>query len=91
MGELGAFAEEGHRQVGKVAADGIDWIVAVGEQADWIADEARRNGAPRVDYFGEIEEASAVLRNGIETGDVVLVKGSRSARMERVIEEVCAS
>lgn len=91
MGELGAFAEEGHRQVGKVAADGIDWIVAVGEQADWIADEARRNGAPRVDYFGEIEEASAALRNGIETGDVVLVKGSRSARMERVIEEVCAS
>jgi UDP-N-acetylmuramoyl-tripeptide--D-alanyl-D-alanine ligase len=90
MGELGAFAEEGHRQVGKVAADGIDWIVAVGEQADWIADEARRNGAQRVDYFGDIDEASAALRSEIETGDVVLVKGSRSARMERVIEEVCA-
>jgi UDP-N-acetylmuramoyl-tripeptide--D-alanyl-D-alanine ligase len=90
MGELGAFAEEGHRQVGRVAAEGIDWVLAVGEQADWIADEARRNGATRVDYFGEIGEASAALRNGLETGDVVLVKGSRAARMERVIEEVCA-
>jgi UDP-N-acetylmuramoyl-tripeptide--D-alanyl-D-alanine ligase len=90
MGELGEFAEEGHRQVGKAAADGIDWIIAVGEQADWIADEARRSGALRVDHFGVINEASEALRSEIKTGDVVLVKGSRSARMERVIEEVCA-
>ena len=88
MGELGAFAEEGHRQVGRVAADGIDWVVAVGDQADWIADEARRSGAHSVDYFTELAEASAVLREKIRSGDVVLVKGSRSARMERVIEEV---
>lgn len=88
MGELGAFAEQGHRQVGKVAADGVDWVVAVGEQADWIADEARRGGAQRVDHFVEVAEASAALKEKIQPGDVVLVKGSRSARMERVIEEV---
>jgi UDP-N-acetylmuramoyl-tripeptide--D-alanyl-D-alanine ligase len=88
MGELGAFAEQGHRQVGKVAADGVDWVVTVGDHADWIADEARRLGAQRVDHFFELSEASAVLRKNIHSGDVVLVKGSRSARMERVIEEV---
>lgn len=88
MGELGVFAEQGHRQVGKVAADGVDWVVAVGEQADWIADEARRSGAQNVDHFVEVAEASGVLREKIRPGDVVLVKGSRSARMERVIEEV---
>lgn len=88
MGELGAFAEEGHRQVGTVAADGVDWILAVGEQAHWIADEARRRGAQRVDHFVEVAEASAALKEKIQPGDVILVKGSRSARMERVIEEV---
>jgi UDP-N-acetylmuramoyl-tripeptide--D-alanyl-D-alanine ligase len=74
--------------VGKVAADGVDWVVTVGDHADWIADEARRLGAQRVDHFFELSEASAVLRKNIQSGDVVLVKGSRSARMERVIEEV---
>jgi UDP-N-acetylmuramyl pentapeptide synthase len=41
-----------------------------------------------VDWFEEVAEAASALRGQIAPGDVVLVKGSRSARMERIMEEV---
>jgi len=88
MGELGSYAEAGHRSVGEAAAAGIDMLVTVGAEADWISDEARNHGVAEVVHFAEIEAASASLRTALHAGDVVLVKGSRSARMERFIEEV---
>jgi UDP-N-acetylmuramoyl-tripeptide--D-alanyl-D-alanine ligase len=88
MGELGTHAEEGHRRVGRTAAEGIDWVITVGEEGEWIAEEARQCGSARVDHFSEVLDASAALKERVSPGDVVLVKGSRSARMERVLEEV---
>lgn len=88
MGELGTHAEDGHRQVGRVAAEGIDWVIAVGVEGRWIAEEARLSGAARVDHFVDVVEAAEALREDMKSGDIVLVKGSRSARMERVLEEV---
>jgi UDP-N-acetylmuramoyl-tripeptide--D-alanyl-D-alanine ligase len=88
MGELGTHAEEGHRRVGRVAAEGVNWLIAVGVEGEWIAEEARREGAERVDHFAELSDAVSALRANMREGDVVLVKGSRSARMERVLEEV---
>jgi UDP-N-acetylmuramoyl-tripeptide--D-alanyl-D-alanine ligase len=88
MGELGIHAEEGHRRVGRFAADGTDWVIAVGAEGRWIAEETERAGCERVDWFEEVAEAASALRGQIAPGDVVLVKGSRSARMERIMEEV---
>jgi UDP-N-acetylmuramoyl-tripeptide--D-alanyl-D-alanine ligase len=88
MGELGTYAEEGHREVGRAAASGIDRLLTVGAEADWISQEAARHGLEDVAHFGDHAGAVAALRNAWTPGDVVLVKGSRSARMERVIEEV---
>ena len=88
MGELGSHAEAGHRAVGEAAAAGIDALFTVGSEADWISDEARRNGFAGTTHFPDTATAAAALRSVLSKGDVVLVKGSRSARMERVIEEV---
>lgn len=88
MGELGAHAREGHEEVGRAAGAGIDWLLTVGADADWIADAARAEGCPEVAHFEDTSAAARVLGDALEEGDVVLVKGSRSARMERVIEEV---
>ncbi len=87
MAELGSFAEEGHREVGQAAVLGIDRLVTVGAEADWISDEASRQGLDEVQHFEEPVAAAAALRAFLAPGDVVLVKGSRSARMERIIEE----
>jgi UDP-N-acetylmuramoyl-tripeptide--D-alanyl-D-alanine ligase len=89
MGELGGFAEEGHRRVGRaIARAGLDWLLTVGDEAAWIADEARANGMKRVDCYGSVKEAAQALKREVGSGDAVLIKGSRSAGMERVIEEV---
>ncbi len=87
MGELGTMAEEGHRSVGTVAAqEGIDYLIGVGKEAKWITDSAWRGGLEKVQNCDTVEECVKVLRDTAKVGDVVLVKGSRSARMERIVE-----
>ncbi|NBT49279.1 MAG: hypothetical protein EBT07_15960 [Actinobacteria bacterium] len=88
MGELGNFSEEGHREVGRAASSGIDSLITIGPEAAWISQEASRHGLGDVQHYNETGEAARALRAEWKPGDVVLVKGSRSARMERVIEEV---
>jgi UDP-N-acetylmuramoyl-tripeptide--D-alanyl-D-alanine ligase len=87
MGELGTESEHGHRQVGRAAADlGLDCVITVGDDAAWIGEEAWRGGIAKVHKVATIEEALKILRDFARAGDLVLVKGSRSARMERIVE-----
>jgi UDP-N-acetylmuramoyl-tripeptide--D-alanyl-D-alanine ligase len=87
MGELGQESEHGHRQVAQVAVEeGLDGLIGVGAGAEWMTDTADRGGLPMVRHFRNTDDAVEVLRDVLQAGDVVLVKGSRSARMERVVE-----
>jgi len=77
MAELGPDAPAYHRAVGAAAADlGLD-VVAVGNGL------AREYGGTLV---GSVDEAVALVRERLEPGDVVLVKASRAAGLERVAE-----
>jgi len=87
MNELGAEFERGHRLVGEAAAlQRIDCVVAVGEGAWLISDSAREHGVAQAVHAASVEEAGDVLRGIAREGDAVLVKGSRSLRMERIVE-----
>lgn len=87
MGELGIESERGHRRVGQVAAElKLECVLTVGEEAAWISEEAKRHDVADARNFATIDEAAAVLRELSVDGDLVLVKGSRSARMERIVE-----
>lgn len=91
MGELGKESERGHRSVGQVASDlGFDCVISVGDEASLIAEEAWRGGVAKVVKAPSCEEAVKALRDFVHAGDLVLVKGSRSSRMERVIEGFAA-
>lgn len=91
MGELGEESERGHRSVGQAASDlGLDCVVTVGEEAALIADEAWRGGVAKVVKAKDQEEAVKTLREFVRAGDLVLVKGSRSSRMERIVEGLAA-
>ena len=91
MGELGAEAERGHRLVGEAAAQAhLDSVIGVGQEAQWITDAAWRGGVEKVVRVESTEEATKVLRDLARAGDVVLIKGSRSARMERIVEGLLA-
>ena len=92
MGELGSESERGHQRVGEIAADlGLDCLITVGDEAALTADAAWRGGLSQVIKVASTEEAVKSLRALTRAGDVVLVKGSRSARMERVVEGMQAA
>ena len=92
MEQLGADSLREHERVGRVAAElGFDALVAVGERARSIADAAIHAGMsrPRVVVCSEHREAVAAVRRAARPGDVVLVKASRAARLERLVDELC--
>lgn len=94
MLELGPTSAELHREAGLSAAalGKLDWIIGVQGDAESLVRGAVEAGQPiaRAKFFGSSEEAGAFLKNLIEPGDVVLVKGSRGVKMERVVEALDA-
>jgi UDP-N-acetylmuramoyl-tripeptide--D-alanyl-D-alanine ligase len=93
MGELGEFAERAHAEVGRLAAGlGIDLLFALGAHARGLTGAAIEAGmAPDRVWVGEdCADLGARVKALLRPGDWVLVKGSRAARMERVVEELGA-
>jgi UDP-N-acetylmuramoyl-tripeptide--D-alanyl-D-alanine ligase len=87
MGELGKESDQGHREVGEAAAAlGVDELIAVGATGAAIARAAKKAGLEKSRSVDSPEEAAEFLAENASPGDLILVKGSRSARMERVLE-----
>ncbi|MEW5900241.1 MAG: UDP-N-acetylmuramoyl-tripeptide--D-alanyl-D-alanine ligase [Acidobacteriota bacterium] len=91
MLELGEREAEFHRRAGRqAAANGWDLLLTVGPLARLIAEEAVAAGLPssQVQAFDTVEEAAAAVPALIHDGDLVLVKGSRGVKTERVVEKL---
>jgi UDP-N-acetylmuramoyl-tripeptide--D-alanyl-D-alanine ligase len=87
MRELGAESERGHREVGETAATlGVNQLITIGDTAKLIAEGARTAGLDNVSSTRSTGEAAKLLGEIAEPGDLVLIKGSRAARTEEVIE-----
>ena len=88
MRELGAESERGHREVGETAATlGVDQLITIGDTAELIAEGARTAGLDKVSSVPSTAEATKLLGEIAEPGDLVLIKGSRAARTEQVIQQ----
>jgi len=86
MLELGVFAEEEHRKIGRLAGERhLDWLLAVGEHAALAAEAAREAGVETA-LAASPEEALALLREVLRPGDTVLIKASRRVGLERLVE-----
>jgi UDP-N-acetylmuramoyl-tripeptide--D-alanyl-D-alanine ligase len=94
MRELGATSAELHREAGKFAAETgkIDWVVGVEGDAAQIVEGAVAGGVPRsqTKVLASSEEAAKFLADFVAPGDLLLVKGSRGVKMERVVESLLA-
>jgi UDP-N-acetylmuramoyl-tripeptide--D-alanyl-D-alanine ligase len=87
MAELGKHSEAAHEEVGRRAAElGIAQLFAIGTMASVMARAARDAGLNRVLEFADVETAAVAVKSFVRTGDVLLVKASRAARLERVSE-----
>ena len=88
MRELGKESARGHREVGETAAElGVDQLIAIGDMGAAIAEAAQEAGLEKTAAVGSISEAAEMLTEITAPGDLVLIKGSRTARTERVLEE----
>jgi UDP-N-acetylmuramoyl-tripeptide--D-alanyl-D-alanine ligase len=87
MLELGHYTDEGHKIVGRRAADVAEVLITVGELGRAIGEEAREAGQPAAKLFmaGTFEEAIELLRRELAADDLVLVKGSRAVGMDTIV------
>ncbi|NLE76701.1 MAG: UDP-N-acetylmuramoylalanyl-D-glutamyl-2, 6-diaminopimelate--D-alanyl-D-alanine ligase, partial [Chloroflexi bacterium] len=87
MLELGEYELEGHTKVGRRAADVVQKLLTVGPRARVIAEEALHSGMAADDIYilQTNQQAVEVLQDLVQPGDIVLVKGSRSLKMEEIV------
>jgi len=93
MMELGKYSADEHRAIGREAAavlggsnalSGI--LITIGLRSRAMAEEAVKNGmsASAVQSFESSDEAAVAVPSIIQLGDIILIKGSQSPRLERV-------
>jgi UDP-N-acetylmuramoyl-tripeptide--D-alanyl-D-alanine ligase len=88
MLELGEHAHALHAACGRAAAEaGLDLVVGVQGNAEYLAAAACTGGVASL-FLPDAEAAGRWLRQTMQPGDVVLVKGSRGVHLERAIEAV---
>ena len=90
MRELGPSSPKLHREGGEFAGKigKIELVIGVQGDAAEIVEGAVAAGVPRehARFFATPAEAAAFLVELVRPGDLLLVKGSRSVKMERVVE-----
>jgi len=92
MLELGKYSEEEHHKAGLLAGETVDLLITVGTRAREIADGAldAELSDEAIIQFDDAREAEGPLESLLKDGDIILVKGSQSMRIERLVEDIMA-
>jgi UDP-N-acetylmuramoyl-tripeptide--D-alanyl-D-alanine ligase len=90
MAELGDATESGHRLVaGKISDVGLDMVFLVGEKTRIMEDELKKKNFPgKIFWFENSTLAAEEIMKHVNSGDAILVKGSQSARMEKIVKKL---
>lgn len=91
MAELGPQTESLHAELGAAAAEaGVDLLVAVGEEPKTTAQVARETSRRDLQTicFDDTQSVCDHVQEFLREDDIILVKGSRTARLERVVQEL---
>ncbi|WPC28882.1 UDP-N-acetylmuramoyl-tripeptide--D-alanyl-D-alanine ligase [Pseudomonas moraviensis] len=87
IGELGDWAEQGHRDVGEYARGKVSALYAVGPNMV----HAVNAFGEQAQHFGTQAELIQALAAEQDTNTTILIKGSRSAAMENIVAALCGS
>ena len=92
MMELGEHTMEAHKKLGEIASSVCDELYLVGIRAKFFAEGALGAGFKKdhLHFYNHSTEAGKDLQNNLKAGDMILVKGSQSIRLEKVVEEIMA-
>ena len=90
MAELGDFSDDAHRDIGKYVGDaGVDVLLWVGSN-DTLVGEGLAQSAAKTDYrsYASAADVIPVLEDELKSGDVILVKASRSVALDVVVNQL---
>lgn len=88
MLELGPDAAEVHLATGaKIARRGVDLLIGVRGNGEQLVQGAKDAGI-KAEFAADSQAAAELVAELVQTGDVLLVKGSRGVRTERVVEKL---
>lgn len=87
MAELGHMERPSHAMVGRRAAEVADVLVAFGPRGRWIGEEALAGGYSKdaLHFVDDVETAVPLMESLIQPNDFILIKGSYSMRMDRLV------
>jgi UDP-N-acetylmuramoyl-tripeptide--D-alanyl-D-alanine ligase len=91
MAELGKQSENLHKKLGEYAAKtGVDVLLAVGKFAEIVAQAAAKIAKNQIDIkcFEDTSSVCDNLEKFVKDSDIVLVKGSRASKLEKVTERL---
>jgi UDP-N-acetylmuramoyl-tripeptide--D-alanyl-D-alanine ligase len=90
MLEIGKYTVEAHERVGDLAGKFLDVLVTVGARAKFIAAAAKSAGMKSANIlsFDTADDAKKSVQDLMRKGDLVLVKGSHSMELDKVVEKV---
>mgnify|MGYP001558584358 FL=1 len=87
MKELGVFTERAHRLIGSLIPDRAQALFTIGQASRFIADAALPYlSNENVVSFDSADEAKEAIQSFIQKGDIVLVKGSRAMKLEKIVD-----
>lgn len=89
MRELGDASDALHTEVGLgLSGLALDWLIFVGEKAKLTQAAAIESGVPTActKWFADSAQAAAFVKRKVSRGDMVLLKGSRGVRLERIAD-----
>ncbi len=80
---------ESHKEVGELAGKICDEIIFVGKFANYFEQGAIKNiETKNIFKVKDVDEAAEKVKNIIQPGDLVLIKGSRKIALEKVVEKL---
>lgn len=91
MSEIGRYTASSHKMIGDLVYESkVDYLFTLGKRSEYIAEEAINSGmsADNVFSFSEFGELTKKLNEFLSEGTAILLKGSQSIRMERVVKQI---
>ena len=84
MLELGKYEKEAHRQIGKILSKiGLDYLIAVGPASKTLIEQIGKGV-----WVKKFNEVKPLLEPKLQRDTVVLIKGSRSVGLDRVVSDI---
>jgi UDP-N-acetylmuramyl pentapeptide synthase len=89
MLELGPLEGALHHEAGKrCGSSKIGMLVTIGTLSRGTAEAARRGGVPEVHHHPDVEQAANSIVEFLSDGDLIVVKGSRSMHLEKIVKRI---